>query len=240
MSQPQAKRFAIRLDSTSDLWDLEYTTHKVIPSSTRMLPSKALVLFSELLGIQPGVKVLDAGCGTGRNSIYLANKGCEVHALDFSEVALNLLNVAAIQSGVRDKIFSYHHELQFPFPLSSNSFDLAVDSYVFCHFTDLNFKSFYLGELHRILKPSGILFSSVFSIDDEYYMEMPGAEDGIVIDPNNELTKQLYTEEEAKQLFSLNFNVLYFVKFQFTDVVLKRLYKRSLLVFVLQKSLRDE
>ena len=236
MSQPQAKLFTIRLDSTSDLWDLEYTTHKVIPSSTRMLPSKALVLFSELLGIQPGVRVLDAGCGTGRNSIYLAKKGCEVHALDFSKVALNRLDVAAIQSGIRDKIFSYHHELQSPFPLSSNSFDLALDSYVLCHFSDSNFKSFYLEELHRTLKPSGLLFSSVFSIDDEYYMELLGAKNEIVTDPINKLTKQLYSEEGARELFSSNFDVLYFVKFQFTDIVLGHPYKRSLLVFVLQKS----
>lgn len=201
-----------------------------------MLPSKALVLFSELLGIQAGVKVLDAGCGTGRNSIYLAKKGCEVHSLDFSKVALNRLNVAAVQSGNRNKIFSYHHELQFPFPLSSNSFDLALDSYVLCHFSDSNFKSFYLGELHRTLKRSGLLFSSVFSIDDEYYMEMPGAKDGIVVDPVNELTKQLYTEEGVRKLFSSNFAVRYFVKFQFTDIVLGHPYKRSLLVFVLQKS----
>jgi SAM-dependent methyltransferase len=235
MSQPQTKLSTIRLDSTSDAWDLEYTTHKVIPSSTRMLPSKALVLFSELLGIQEATRVLDAGCGTGRNSIYLATKGCEVHALDFSRVALERLNTAAIQAGTRDKIFSYEHELQSPFPFSSNSFDLALDSYVLCHFTDSILKSSYLAELHRTLKPSGILFSSLFSMDDEYYMEMPGAEDGIVIDQNNELTKQLYTEEEARNLFSVNFDVLYFVKFQFTDIVLQQPYKRSLLVFVLQK-----
>lgn len=235
MSQPQTKLFTIKLDSTSNLWDLEYTTHQVIPSSTRMLPSKALVLFSELLGIQRGIKVLDAGSGTGRNSIYLAKRGCEVHALDFSKVALNRLDVAATQAGIRDKIFSYQHELQSPFPFSSKSFDLALDSYVLCHFTDSNFKSFYLGELHRTLKPSGLLFSSVFSVDDEYYMEMPGAKDGIVIDSNNELTKQLYTEEGARELFSSNFDVLYFVKFQFTDIVLKRPYKRSLLVFVLRR-----
>ncbi len=57
---------------------------KVIPSSTRMLPSKALVLFSEILGFKNLHNVLDAGCGIGRNSIYLAQKGCEIHAVDFS------------------------------------------------------------------------------------------------------------------------------------------------------------
>ena len=33
--------------------------------------------------------VLDLGCGNGRNAVYLAEKGCEVIAIDFSPAALN-------------------------------------------------------------------------------------------------------------------------------------------------------
>jgi len=235
MSQARSEVVRFKLSSSSDLWDREYRTHKVIPSSTRMLPSKALVLFSELLCFREGLKVLDAGCGTGRNSIYLAEKGCEVHALDFSGEALRRLDVSATVAGVRDRIFSRHHALQNPFPFSNGSFDLVLDSYVFCHFTDENLKSFYLDELHRLVKPSGVLFSSVFSIDDEYYRELPDSPGRIVVDPRNGLTKQLYTEGEASQLFAARFDIQYFVKFQFMDIVLDRPYKRSLLVFILSK-----
>jgi SAM-dependent methyltransferase len=235
MSQPKSKLTSVRLDSTSELWDREYDTCRVIPSSTRMLPSKALVLFSELLAFREGLRVLDAGCGTGRNSIYLANKGCEVHALDFSEVALHRLRVSATQSGVRDRIFLYHHALQNAFPFEPESFDLVLDSYVFCHFTDPGMKSFYLEELRRSVRTSGRIFSSVFSVDDEYYDEFPKLEGRIVVDPHNGLTKQLYTEEEARCMFSARFDIQYFVKFQFMDVVLDRSYKRSLLVFILSK-----
>src|SRR5438067_3315020 len=108
MSQPQTKLIKFKLDSTSDVWDREYTTYKVIPSSTRSLPSKALVLFSELIGFQNKLKVLDAGCGIGRNSVYLAKKGCEVHAVDFSEAALSQLDKLAIQTGIRERITLYN------------------------------------------------------------------------------------------------------------------------------------
>lgn len=37
-------------------------------------------------------KILDIACGDGRNSIYLARLGYNVHAIDFSEEALNRLN----------------------------------------------------------------------------------------------------------------------------------------------------
>jgi tellurite resistance protein tehB homolog len=40
-------------------------------------------------------KILDIACGDGRNSIYLARLGYVVHAIDFSEEALNRLNYFA-------------------------------------------------------------------------------------------------------------------------------------------------
>lgn len=41
-----------------------------------------------LLGLQPGQRVLDLGCGTGRHSVALAQLGLEVTGLDLSEVLL--------------------------------------------------------------------------------------------------------------------------------------------------------
>ena len=40
-------------------------------------------------------EILDIACGDGRNSIYLARLGYVVHAIDFSEEALNRLNYFA-------------------------------------------------------------------------------------------------------------------------------------------------
>src|SRR5260370_19457065 len=66
------------------LWEEEYGHLQVIPSSTRKLPSKALTLFSELLELSNPRRALDAGCGNGRNSVYLAQKGWQVDAVDTS------------------------------------------------------------------------------------------------------------------------------------------------------------
>src|SRR4029450_8873368 len=87
---------------------------KVIPSSTRALPSKALLLFSEILDFKRINRVLDAGCGIGRNSVYLAQKGCEVHAVDISRIALNKLRDAALKAGVLEKITIYNRHSASP------------------------------------------------------------------------------------------------------------------------------
>jgi ubiquinone/menaquinone biosynthesis C-methylase UbiE len=228
----------LKIDSTSADWDKEYNNYKVIPSSTRTLPSKALTLFSELLQFHRNLKVLDAGCGIGRNAVYLAQKGCEVHAVDFSDAALQQLNSLAKREGVANKISSYKHPLEEPFPFTDNSFDIALDSYVFCHFTNANLQLHYRDELHRVTKPGGTIFSSLFSVTDEYYAEIlkkQGHGGKIVIDPNNGITKQLYTEADVKMFFSERFDIQYFVEFQFQDIVLGTPFRRNIFALVLRK-----
>src|SRR5580658_1664947 len=43
-----------------------------------------IYLFDQLLKgrIQPGMRILDAGCGSGRNLVYLLNQGYEVFGVD--------------------------------------------------------------------------------------------------------------------------------------------------------------
>src|SRR5207245_1445473 len=85
----RSKRFLTDLESkgrnvrpeNSDLWDEEYSLHRVIPSSTREAPSHVLLLYSELLGFRNMRTALDAGCGNARNSVYLARMGIDIQAV---------------------------------------------------------------------------------------------------------------------------------------------------------------
>jgi SAM-dependent methyltransferase len=203
-----------------------------------MLPSKALLLLSEILEFDKMNKVLDAGCGIGRNSIYFAKKGCNVYAVDFSEVALNQLQSAAVKAGIRSKICACRCSLEAPLPFRTNHFDLVIDSYVFCHFIDDDLKKRYREELFRVVKPGAFVFMSLFSAEDSYYRAMTAKEvkdRTIVVDPHNGIAKQLYTESQFKRFFSETFDVHYYLKFEFDDVVLKQCYTRSLLILLLRK-----
>ena len=46
-----------------------------------------------------GARVLDLGCGEGRNSFYLAGRGCEVTAVDISRAAIAKLSALADRAG---------------------------------------------------------------------------------------------------------------------------------------------
>lgn len=62
-------------------WDARYSVGRVWSSD----PNRWVV--HELAGVAPG-RAIDAACGEGRNSIWLAEQGWSVVAVDFSRVAL--------------------------------------------------------------------------------------------------------------------------------------------------------
>ena len=52
------------------------------------------------LGLQPGSRVLDSPCGTGRHAVELARRGCRVTGIDISAYALDFARQAAHEVGV--------------------------------------------------------------------------------------------------------------------------------------------
>jgi ubiquinone/menaquinone biosynthesis C-methylase UbiE len=219
-----------------EFWELEFSQKHVIPSSTRTEPAKALLLFSEILNLGSNMKVLDAGSGNGRNTVYLAKRGCEVTAVDFSEFALNETKRRVNEAGVSQKVSIVRHSLVDPLPFSRDYFDFGVDSYVFCHFLRDETALRFWREMARVTKRGGYMLSIVFSTQDEYDARLRRDASGepIVCDPTNGIWKRLYSEEEIKTFFSSQFELTYFSKFEFFDIVQGENYRRVLFVSVLR------
>jgi SAM-dependent methyltransferase len=57
----------------------------------------------ELLGLGPGDRILDVGCGPGRHALALAGAGFDVVGVDISADFIDLANSAAARAGLADR-----------------------------------------------------------------------------------------------------------------------------------------
>jgi SAM-dependent methyltransferase len=220
------------------VWEREFTDLKVIPTSTRTRPSRALLLFDHFLQNGRSLRILDAGAGIGRNALYLAEQGHQVVAFDFAESALARLKQATEANGLEHQISIVSGSLEQNLPFPTGSFDLVLDSYVSCHFLDSDLRARFVAQVSRVLTDRGQLFSTQFSTDDEYYRDLltePAAADPVVIDPRNGIAKQLYSRAAAQSIFASLGTLRYFAQFDFTDFVVGRDYRRSVFVLLVQK-----
>jgi SAM-dependent methyltransferase len=74
--------------SQSD-WDAKHRLAAEAP------PSEPASIVRELLPLLPTGPALDIACGTGRHALFLAARGQHVTAVDYSDVALDILEVRA-------------------------------------------------------------------------------------------------------------------------------------------------
>ncbi len=204
----------------------------------RKNPSHVLLLFEELLQIRKMRTAVDVGCGNGRNSVHLASRGLKVESIDFSRVALKAAKSLAEERGVADKIHFRERDLKDNLPYRSNFFDLCLDLYVFCHFTDETMKHRYVDELYRVTKNGGHVICALFGVRDEYYGPMATSmhEPIIVKDPANNIVKQLYLEPSFRKSYCPPFEIEYFTELEFEDLVQGKEYRRRILTMALQKN----
>jgi len=110
--------------------------------------------FAEWVNIQPTDKVLDAGCGVGGSSVWIAkNIGCQVEAITLVPRQKELADKNIEKNGVKDKVnvtVMDYHNLNFP----DESFDVVWALESFCYADP---KSRFVQEAFRVLKKGGRL-----------------------------------------------------------------------------------
>ena len=160
-----------------DSWDLNnslaihygYWDDKVKSFAQSLLRMSEVMM--ETANITSSDKVLDAGCGVGGSSIFLATTlGCHVTGITLSEKQVQQAGTNALKKGVDDLTsFQVMNYAQTTFP--DASFDVVWGCESICYADD---KEQFVKEAWRLLKPGGRLvvadgFIPLFENNDHPY-----------------------------------------------------------------------
>jgi ubiquinone/menaquinone biosynthesis C-methylase UbiE len=113
-------------------------------------------------------RVLDLGCGVGRNSIYLAKEGFDIVGVDVSKSALKLANKWAEEERLSNVTFTLGTMVSIPF--DDCHFDAVVSISVIHHGIKKDILT-TITEINRILKKKGIFLANIASVEDPRYGE---------------------------------------------------------------------
>jgi tellurite methyltransferase len=168
-----------------------------------------IYVFDQILrgNITSGMRVLDAGCGYGRNLVHLLREGCEIFALDADRDGVDHVRQlsAVLNTGLPAENFRVGLIEQMPFPDAMA--DVVICNSVL-HFArdDDHFRAM-LSELWRVLRPGGTLFcrlgsrigmdfehiegnryaiadgSEWFLVDEEMLLELVEEMNAVLVDP---------------------------------------------------------
>lgn len=118
-----------------------------------------------ILGPEPGMHILDAGCGRGETALALARAGATVSGLDYSETAVELTRDALVEYPDSDIRVGSVTELPWP----DDTFDRIQFSDVIEHLDPAQTVP-ALAEFHRVLKPGG--FALVHTAPNLLFMKI--------------------------------------------------------------------
>lgn len=121
-------------------------------------PDENLVEYFEKGLFKPGKRVLELGCGPGRNAIFFAENGCVVDAVDLSEEALEWGRQRAKEKNltvnyIKDNIFNLN--------IIDGSYDIVYVSGCFHHIAPHRRMS-YLDLIRKALRPKGLFGITCF------------------------------------------------------------------------------
>jgi ubiquinone/menaquinone biosynthesis C-methylase UbiE len=111
-----------------------------------------------ILTLKPGIKILDVGCGAGKQCLSYPNYLKGKADITGGDVSQELLAQARLESKTASAHIQFQ-ELNFnqTFPFDDNTFDLESCCFAIYYAEDIPYT---IREMHRVLKPGGTLFSS--------------------------------------------------------------------------------
>jgi SAM-dependent methyltransferase len=162
------------------------------------------------------MKVLEIGTGHGRDTIFFASNGIVVDALDYSTVAVNILDRITKKKRlpIKTRIFDAKNPLPFP----DGYFDAVYSHMLFNMRFSEDELHLIFSEIRRVLKPKiGLNFFSVRNRNDKSYGKGKEVEKGIYDIDGFQI--RFFTEKQIRDLVSAKGFEILWIKEEYEEPV---------------------
>lgn len=215
-----------------NVWDKEYKNPKLVTGKDG--PQADTLRFLKFLKKEQKFEVenkniLDLGCGTGRNSNYLAERGNKMIGIEISKTALDLAKSRARGIGV--SVDYRLGDIGEKYDIENSSIDLVLD---ITSSNSLNEegRGIYINEVHRVLKPGGYFFVRALCKDGNKNVKnllknSPGKEYDTYIIKEIGLTERVFSKADFIKMYGKYFKILNLEKKTGYTTMNDRIYKRD-------------
>ena len=168
-----------------------------------------IYVFDQILrgNIAAGMRILDAGCGYGRNLLHLLREGCEVFAVDENAEGVEYVRQLSASLGTGLPAENFQVGLVEQMPFQDEFADVVICNAVLHFARDEEHFQTMLAELWRVLRPGGMLFcrlgsrigmdfervggnrfvigdgSKWFLVDEEMLLDLTDEMNAVLVDP---------------------------------------------------------
>ncbi|OEF96670.1 class I SAM-dependent methyltransferase [Desulfuribacillus alkaliarsenatis] len=156
------------LDLQHSHWE-KHWDHSKNPQSFFESPSNAVKIAAKQFKKKGNTKVLELGGGLGRDTLYLAKQGFQVHVLEYTEKGVQTIRDKAKAAGLIDSIIVIQHDVRESLPFEKDYFDYCFSHMLYCMaFTNKELE-FLSQEIKRVLKQSAINVYTVRNTKDSMF-----------------------------------------------------------------------
>ena len=228
------------MSNQGSVWDREYRNPKLVTKNDG--PNADTLRFLKFLKKEQKYKVedkniLDLGCGTGRNSNYLAEKGNKVIGIEIAKTALEIAKSRAKEAGV--EVDYRLGDIGAPYDLEDESIDIILDVTSSNSLDEVG-RHVYLKEVSRVLKSGGYVFVRALCKDGNKNVknllkDSPGKENDTYVLKEIGLTERVFSREDFVKMYGQYFKILSLTKKTSYSTFNDRIYKRDYWLAYIQK-----
>lgn len=134
-------------------------------------PSEPAKTAVEMFRREKVTKILELGAGQGRDTLFFAKNGIEVHALDYADSAVRAISGKAAEHHLSGRITASRHDVRDPLPFEAGSFGGCYSHMLYCMALETPELAFLAREVWRVLRPGGLQIYTVRNTKDAHYRE---------------------------------------------------------------------